>query len=196
MTTWTHWFSSSRLGGGGSCSPAPLGFQELVDLADRDRALADGGGDALDRATAYVAHGEHAVAAGLERAVVGVDGGSGEHEALPVQRDLPLEPAGVGSRTDQHEQSCRRDALLRIGVEVVQQHPVERFVPDELAHLAVAPDLDAWRLLDAVSQVAGHVPPQVVVLDYHVDHRRLPGQEAGRLTRGVAATDDGDGVLS
>jgi hypothetical protein len=60
----------------------------------------------------------------------------------------------------------------------------------------VAPDLDAWRLLDAVGQVAGHVPPQVVVSDDQVDHWRLAGQEAGRLTCGVAAAHNGDGVLS
>src|SRR5688572_2828245 len=96
--------SGSCLLGGRRLSPASLGFQELVDLADRDRALADGGGDALDRATAYVAHGEHAGATGLEHAVVAVGGASGENEALLVQRDLPLEPAGVGGSTDQHEQ--------------------------------------------------------------------------------------------
>jgi hypothetical protein len=33
----------------GDCpSPTALGLQEIVDLADRDRALADGGGDAFD----------------------------------------------------------------------------------------------------------------------------------------------------
>ena len=112
---------------------ASLGFQERVDLADRDRALADGGGDALDRATAHVAHGEHALAAGLEHAVVAVGGGSGEHVPLRVQRDLPLKPTGVGGRTDQHEQGCRRNALLLLGLQVVQHHLFERFVSDELA---------------------------------------------------------------
>jgi hypothetical protein len=48
-----------------------------VDLADHDGPLTDGGGDALHRATAYVTHGEHAWAAGLEQAVVAVGGGSG-----------------------------------------------------------------------------------------------------------------------
>src|SRR3954447_23921569 len=97
-SSWSRAFSA-----GGGPSPTSLGFQELVDLADRDRTLADGGGDALDRATADVADGEHALAAGLEHPVVAVGGGSGEYEALRVQRDLPLEPAGVGGRTDQHE---------------------------------------------------------------------------------------------
>ena len=32
--------------------------------------------------------------------------------------------------------------------------------------------------------------------DHQVDHRRLSGQEAGRLAGGVAAADDGDRVLS
>src|SRR6188472_4243570 len=126
----SSWFVSSLAGGGSS--PTSLGLQELVDLADRDRALADGGGDALDRATPYVTHGKHALAAGLEHPVVGVGGVSGEHEPLRVQRDLSLEPVGVGGRTDQHEQGCRRDALRLVSVEVVQEHLVERFVPDEL----------------------------------------------------------------
>jgi hypothetical protein len=63
------------------------------------------------------------------------------------------------------------------------------------SHLAVAPDRDAWRLLDAVGQVPRHVPPEVVVPDDEVDHRRLSGHEAGRLAGRVAAADDGDRVL-
>src|SRR5690349_8610471 len=72
------------------CSPASLGFQEVMHLTDRDRALADGGGDALDRTTAHVAHGEHALAAGLEQGVGAVGRGPGEDEPLLVQWDLSL----------------------------------------------------------------------------------------------------------
>src|SRR5688572_22431484 len=48
----SSWFRAYLVGGPSSTS---LGFQELVDVADRDRPLADGGGDALDRTTSYVA---------------------------------------------------------------------------------------------------------------------------------------------
>src|SRR6185436_2093539 len=96
----------------GGPSPTSLGFQKLVDLADRDRALADGGCDALDRTTSYFAHGEDALAAGLEQPLAAVGGGSGEHVPLRVQRELPLEPTGVGGRPDQHKQSCLRKDLL------------------------------------------------------------------------------------
>ena len=89
-----------------SLSSSSRGLQELVDLTDRDRALPDGGCDTLDRAAAYVAHGEHALAAGLEHPVVAVGGASGEHEALSIQRDFPLEPAGLGGRADWREKKA------------------------------------------------------------------------------------------
>jgi hypothetical protein len=41
----------------------------------------------------------------------------------------------------------------------VQHHLLEGVAPEELAHPGVSPDLDAWRLFDAIGQVAGHVPP-------------------------------------
>jgi hypothetical protein len=113
-----------------------------MDLADRDRALADCGGDALDRATAYVAHGGHASAAGLEHAVVAVGGGSVSTKPFASSGISPWSQLVWGPHRSAG-QSCRRDALLLTGVEVVHQHLVEHRVADKLAHLAVAPHLDA-----------------------------------------------------
>jgi hypothetical protein len=74
------------------------------DPGDHDRALADGGGDALDRSGADVADGEDARA----RGGVAV---AGRHEALGVEIDEAGEPAGVRRRADHHEEAGGRDAL-------------------------------------------------------------------------------------
>ena len=75
-----------------------------MDLADRDRALADCGGDALDRATAYVAHGGHASAAGLEHAVVAVGGGSVSTKPFASSGISPWSQL-VWGRTDQQDRA-------------------------------------------------------------------------------------------
>src|ERR1700744_6071226 len=105
----------------------------LVDDADGHRALADGGGDALDRAGAAVADGEDTGEAGLERhrgaaavdrvgvevgdvegaagdgaGVEGGDGGApaGEKEAGVVLGQLAAEPLGAGVGADEDEEAA------------------------------------------------------------------------------------------
>jgi len=65
-------------------------------------------------------------------------------------------------------------------------------VADQLAHLAVASELHPRCAQHPVGEITGHVPVQVVVADDEVHRCCLPGQEAGCLAGGVAATDDRD----
>src|SRR5262245_14116004 len=68
------WVGSSTAEGGCATKPLRERAEILVDEGDSHRALADGGGDALDGVGADVARGEHAGSAGLE------------HERLAAQR--------------------------------------------------------------------------------------------------------------
>jgi hypothetical protein len=89
-------------------------LQVLGHLGGGDRAFADCGGDAFDRAVADIAGGEYAGQAGFERewrslqwpagrwASGAGEVASGDHEAVLVSADLGREPAGVWHGTDQH----------------------------------------------------------------------------------------------
>src|SRR5581483_104266 len=94
--------------------PAGLGpavrlLQVLVHESDRHAALADRGGDPLDRAVADVAAGEDAGAARLEQLRVAVelplpgggDVGAGEDIAALVEGDLGRQPRRLGVGTDE-----------------------------------------------------------------------------------------------
>ena len=91
-----------------------------MDELDRHRALADGRGDALDRAGAHVAGGEHAGPAGLqqERLPLG----------RPVRRTRPA-PARSGrtpwrpARSPAGSQSVRGTAPMKLKSAGVLQRP-------------------------------------------------------------------------
>ena len=85
--------------------------EQLVDLLDHDRALADRGRDPLRGVVAGVSDGEHARQAGLEHqrrplqrpAALG-QVRAGEHVAPVVALDGVGQPRGVRRRADQDEQ--------------------------------------------------------------------------------------------
>src|SRR4051812_21555313 len=87
-------------------------FQVLGSERDCHASLADGGGDALDRAGPDVPGGEDAFNAGLEQIRVaievpapgGADVGAGQHVAVAIERDLRRKPAGLGVRPDEEEE--------------------------------------------------------------------------------------------
>ena len=78
--------------------------QVVVDQADGHGALADGGGDALDRPAADITDGEDPGHGGLQRQPPGCRffrGGrvaAGEDEAGAVERQDALQPPGVRGR--------------------------------------------------------------------------------------------------
>src|SRR3954453_534946 len=84
---------------------------------DGHAALADRGGDALDRGGADVAAGEDARDARLEQMRVPLERPAtrraqvraGEDEALLVQRDVLREPAGLRVGADEDEQAARAE---------------------------------------------------------------------------------------
>ena len=87
----------------------------LMHEGDRHAALADGGGDALDRAEPHVAAGEDAGHARLEQVRVAVERPApagahvraGEHVAVVVERDLGREPRRLRVRADEDVQPAR-----------------------------------------------------------------------------------------
>ena len=101
--------------GTGPNAKQPAAGEILMNEGDRDAALADGGGDALDRAEANVATGEHARHAGLDQ--IGVAAflpatrfdhiAAGENIAARVARDFGRQPSGFGVGADEHEQPPR-----------------------------------------------------------------------------------------
>ena len=170
-----------------------------MDELDRHRALADRRGDALDRAGAHVARGEHARAAGLEQ------------ERLPPRASSAATapgPAPSGQspwRRSRSPAAASRSAasapmkLNSAGVLIVRASPVLLLTsstslrwpsPCMPPDFGVEQHLDVGRLLDAVGQVARHVLVQVVAADHEVDFAGLPGEEDGGLSGGVAAADD------
>src|SRR5262245_15921511 len=82
----SRWVKSSPLMFRPSACISPRGGgQVLVDVGDHSRALAHGGGQALARAAADVAGGEHARQAGLER-----EGGALERPVGPGAREVAV----------------------------------------------------------------------------------------------------------
>src|SRR5512132_444689 len=88
-----------------SANSGHAGIEELVHRLDHDRALADDGGDALDRSRADIADREDAgpgrrVRRGQRHAVRIL---AGSDEALGVEIEATIEPIGVGLGPDHHE---------------------------------------------------------------------------------------------
>ena len=85
-----------------------------MNKGDRDAALADGGGDALHRAEANVAAGEHARHAGLDQIRVAAfvpapcfhHIAAGQNIAARVTRDFRRQPVRFGVGADEHEQAA------------------------------------------------------------------------------------------
>ena len=86
---------------------ADAGLRKIcVQRGDHLRALADRGGDPLDRARADVADREDARQAGFERAL---DVAPGANKALVVERDAGAgQPVGIGFGADEQEEVTDR----------------------------------------------------------------------------------------
>src|SRR6476469_4969100 len=91
----------------------------FVDRGDDLRAVADRGGDTLDRAGADVADGEHAAAAGLQRQALVAKVLAGEDEAARVElQPRGDEPVGIRFGADKGEQVAYRPPSLGAGFAV------------------------------------------------------------------------------
>src|SRR3954453_13836765 len=102
----------------------PLGCQEAVHELDRDRALSDRRGDALDGTMPHVARREDTRHARLEQQRAGrrrwfivgpLEIRAGEQEALAVSRYLFGQPIGPRAGTDQDEKAVGGDSLVLSG---------------------------------------------------------------------------------
>ena len=106
--------------------------EALVHRAHGARTLADGGGDALHRAVADVAGGEHAGHGRLKWQRRRCPRGQrphqltiGEHEPILVEQHAVTQPARRGLRADEAEQPRAGNRLLLAGRGVPQRHLVQ-----------------------------------------------------------------------
>src|SRR6266481_4948832 len=117
----------------------------VVDEADGNGAIADGGSHAFHRAVPDVADGEHARGSGLQQERRPLQGpvltsiGSGEDESPLVAPDGVRQPASERLRADQHEYAGGWHPLGLAGVAVTEQQMLK------------APAATAARLLAAVA---------------------------------------------
>ena len=160
------------------------------------RALADRGGDALDRAAAHVARGEHAGQAGLEQrrlgALLAARRGVGPVRTNPLSSSATCPPSQPVYGSAPMKTNSARASILRCS-------PVRRssttsassaLVADQFAHLGAGQHLDAAGALDPVDEVARHVAAQVVVANEQAyPCGAVLGQEEGRLAGRVATAD-------
>src|SRR5262249_42778599 len=138
--------------------------ERLVDELHADRALADGGGDALHVARADVADGDDAGHARLEQVgralerpfrgceVADAQVGPGLHEPLGVPRDALAEPGGVRLGPGHQEDVPDRAGLLA-GRRAAPAHLLEVILAREPHDLGARAQRDARVLLDAPDQV-------------------------------------------
>src|SRR3954454_938702 len=118
-------------------------LEVLVHEGDGHAALADRGGDALDRSVADVAAGEDAGHARLEqvRIAPGPQAArlahvrAGEHEALRVERDLLREPSRLGVGADEDEEAAGVDAGDLVGLAVADVDRLQRALAVHRGHL-------------------------------------------------------------
>src|SRR5207344_1380293 len=96
--------------------------KHAVDLRDDGGAFADGCRHPLGRARAHIADGEHAWPACLERPSLSprrpgaVDElSASDHEALVVDLNAILEPAGIGIGADEQEEVAERAGVRLSG---------------------------------------------------------------------------------
>ena len=170
--------------------------------AHRARALADRGGDALQRAVAHVADREHAGQRRLERqrrarrerrpstTLVG-QRAIGEDEAGAVERHRVAEPGGRRLGADEAEQpgARRRCAARRWACARASPARGGRRRASA-AHLGVREHVDARVGLDALDQVVRHRLGEVVAADRERDAAALLRQVDRGLAGRVAAADD------
>src|SRR3954452_13929761 len=175
-------------------------LEVLVHEGDGHAALADRGGDALDRSVADVAAGEDAGHARLEQ--VGVALGrpaarrahvrAREHEALRVERDLLGQPfrLGVGADEDEETTGVHAGDLVRLAVADVDR--LQRALAVYGGHLDGEAHLDVPAARELVDQVARHARAGRRAAAQHRDAARVHREEQRGLAGGVARADDVD----
>ena len=172
-----------------------------MHVGDRDRGLADRGGDPLDGAMAGVADREHAGDARLvgqrrplERpvrvVVAGEHVGSGEHVSAGIEGDGVRQPVGVGPSADEDEDGDGRHPMRLVGPVVAQLQPLQPGVAATAHDLGLQHHLDVRGVRDRPAQVRRHVLRQRRTADDEPHVLRRSGQVEGRLSGGVPAADD------
>src|SRR5215210_4571852 len=107
-----------------------------MDEPHRHRALAHRGSDSLDRATAHVTSGEYARQTRLQKIRFSrkslpngtlkrrtLQRPARQDEAAFVEFDGPLEPVGVGLRTDEDEEGSRPEGSTSVRAVVPDHEP-------------------------------------------------------------------------
>ena len=119
-----------------------------------------------------------------------------EDEAVVVQRQLTLQPAGMGLRPDEDGEGPGLNALAPAGLVVLDDDLFEHVIAQQLAYLTMPHDVNRGVALDSVHQVAGHVLAQVAAADHEPDPGGVLGDEQAGLTRRVTASDDDNRVAA
>src|SRR5438270_12751199 len=126
-------------------SPGPVqavllasGLEAFVHQTDRHGTFARSRGQAPDRAAAHVAGGEDPGAAGLEeerRAAIAFRGGcgsrSGQDEAMVVEGDLAVQPAGSGLGADEDEEGAHVQRAAFAGGPLLDDDLLQRVAASE-----------------------------------------------------------------
>src|SRR5947207_3169346 len=142
--------------------------QHVMNERDRNRALANGRGDALDAARADIADGEDAGPARLEQQrrarqwpaggseIVVREIGAGLDETVLVEREASIEPVGVRHGARHHEDVSDLMLLLGAGLRVAPAHRLKRAVTLERDDLRIDVERDRRRLFDPSREISRH----------------------------------------
>ncbi len=118
---------------------------------------------------------------------------AGQHEALGVGRDAPVEPRRIGIGADEQEQMPHRAVRFASVCAVAEGRPGERTlrIAVERGDLAADVQLDIGQRRDPIDQIARHRRFERPPHD-EVQPRDVRREEHHRLPRGIAAADQGD----
>jgi len=139
--------------------PSDISRQERMDLRDDGSPLTDGGGYPFGGASAYVSNGKNARATRLERQALAVtDAVSCKNEALSIDRDTAVEPAGVRIGADEQKEVARGTFLGLPGLDVTEYGTGQTClsIAMQANNLNTHMEFDIGQCRDPVDQILGH----------------------------------------
>src|SRR5437588_5439204 len=172
-----------------------------MNEGDGDRSFAHGRRNPFDAAATHVSHGENVRQTGLKQVrpagqgpvrsvqVLWRQNGASLNEALVVERDAAIEPAGVGSGASHDENVANLVFLGLPGLPISPTNGFEVIVSFEGDDLGAWPEYYRRSLFDPPNQIARHGVSQTGRSDEKVYALCGCRQIHGRLPRGIPAPD-------
>jgi hypothetical protein len=117
--------------------------------------------------------------------------GSSFHEAVIIEHDAALEPAGIRLRS-RHQEHVSDIACFGSPIATRPGDALQSIGAVELRELRLRMQADVRGLLDAANKVLRHALGQSVGAHQHVNVTTRAGEEDRRLACGITATDDYD----